>query len=229
MLPRVPNLSGKKDMTRREDDSFQRFLLYSDKVFRDARFVADSLPNVEPFAVQRALCRLQAVHHILINTQDPWVKPDEVKLLADSVVSLHMPASLDETRESWNLHKMRTEHFRLPQAMYELSRTKAIREGYWPNPGDDDVVAADPEYSVDGEAPEPPAEESNDDPMSAEGDQPTGADAQREAGIVITDDGELEEMRTALENFDFTEDDGNFGIDVYLRAVALATAYFGSL
>jgi len=90
MLPRVPNLSGKKDMTRREedDDSFQRFLRHSDKVFRDARFVADSLPNVEPFAVERALCRLQAVHHILINTQDPWVKPDEVKLLADSVVSL---------------------------------------------------------------------------------------------------------------------------------------------
>jgi len=138
-------------------------------------------------------------------------------------------ASLDETRKSWNLHKMRTEHFRSPQALYELSRTKAIREGYWPNPGDDDVVAADPEYGVDGEAPEPPTEESNDDPMSADGDQPSGADAQREAGIVITDDGELEEMRTALENFDFTEDDGNFGIDVYLRAVALATAYFGSL
>jgi len=77
-------------MTRREsdDDSFQKFLRHGDKVFKDARFVAESLPNVEPFAVERALCRLQALHHILTNTQDPWVKPEEVQELVDSIVSL---------------------------------------------------------------------------------------------------------------------------------------------
>jgi len=137
-------------------------------------------------------------------------------------------ASLDETRHSWNLHKMRTEHFKSPQAMYELSRTKAMRAGYWPNPGDDEDVAADPEYGVDGEEQAPPADELADDPRSAEGDEPVAADAQRDAGIFITGDGELDEMRQALGDFDFVEDDGNFGIDVYLRAVHLGNAYFES-
>ena len=137
-------------------------------------------------------------------------------------------ASLDQTRDSWNLHRMRTERYKTPQAIYELSRTKAIRAGYWPNPGDDVSLAADPDYGVDGEAPAGPADELADDPASADADQPTGADAQRDAGIFVTDDGELEEVREALADFDFVEDDGNFGIDVYCRAVELATAYFAS-
>ena len=60
----------------------------ADKVVKDARFVADSMPNVEPFAVERALRRLKAVHDILTGTQDPWLKPGEVRSLVDFVISL---------------------------------------------------------------------------------------------------------------------------------------------
>ena len=42
----------------------------------------------------------------------------------------------------------------------------------------------------------------------------------------MTDDGELEAMQALLGDFDFAEDDGNFGINVYCRAVELATAHF---
>ena len=137
-------------------------------------------------------------------------------------------ASLDDTRKSWNLHKLRTEHYRTPQALYELSRAKAMREGYWPDPGDDALLASDSGYGVDDGAPPPPADELLDDPIFTDGDQPTEADAQRDAGIFVTDDGELDAMREALGDFDFAEDDGNFGIDAYCRAVELATAYFVS-
>ena len=70
------------------DDAFQKFLRQADKVVKDARFVADSVPNVEPFAVERAIRRLQAVHHVLTNTQDPWLKPEEIRSLVDSVILL---------------------------------------------------------------------------------------------------------------------------------------------
>jgi len=135
-------------------------------------------------------------------------------------------ASLNETRDSWNLHKLRTEHCQTPQAIYELSRTKAIRAGYWPDPGDDAALAVQPEYGVDEEAPAPPADELAHDPNSNEGEQPNDAESQRDAGIFVTDDGELEAMQAILGDFDFTEEDGNFGIDVYCRAVELATAHF---
>ena len=135
-------------------------------------------------------------------------------------------ASLDETRNSWNLHKLRTEHYQTPQAIYELSRAKAIRAGYWPDPGDDAALAVDPGYGVDDDAPAPPADELADDPISPEGEQPTDTEGQRDAGIFVTDDGELEAMQALLGDFDFAEDDGNFGINVYCRAVELATAHF---
>jgi len=69
-------------------DAFQRFLRQADRVVKDARFVVDSLPNVEPFAVERALLRLRAVHDILTTFQDPWLKPAEIGTLVDIVVAL---------------------------------------------------------------------------------------------------------------------------------------------
>ena len=69
-------------------DPFEKFLRQADQVVKDARFVADSVPNVEPFAVERALQRLQAVHHILATTQDPWLKPGEMQKLLDGIIAL---------------------------------------------------------------------------------------------------------------------------------------------
>ncbi|KAJ7303710.1 hypothetical protein DFH08DRAFT_825643 [Mycena albidolilacea] len=63
-------------------------------------------------------------------------------------------ASLDETRISWNLHRMRTENHKSPRAIYELSREKAINRGYWiGDPGDDLATALHPSYGKDSNEP----------------------------------------------------------------------------
>jgi hypothetical protein len=46
------------------------------------------------------------------------------------VLQPRIQASLDETRTSWNLHKMRTANHKSPRAIYELSREKAVNRGY---------------------------------------------------------------------------------------------------
>ncbi|KAJ7588911.1 hypothetical protein C8J56DRAFT_785153, partial [Mycena floridula] len=47
--------------------------------------------------------------------------------------------SLDQTREAWNHHQIRTAGYRTPVAIYELSRETAIRQGYWTGDSSDDV------------------------------------------------------------------------------------------
>ena len=44
--------------------------------------------------------------------------------------------------------------------------------------------------------------------------------AERDAGIVLNGDEELERGREILVGFDFDQDDGNWGINVYLAAVS---------
>ncbi|KAJ7117263.1 hypothetical protein C8R43DRAFT_1091216 [Mycena crocata] len=137
-------------------------------------------------------------------------------------------ASLDRSRDGWNHHMIRTERNKTPVALYELSRETAINRGYWTgDPGDDgETVANDPLYGYDGEAPLPPAGELAEDPTAPEM-EPTGIDAQRDAGICLNDDDELAAIRELLPHFDFDEDDGNWGIDVYCRAVVLLSAIMG--
>lgn len=129
--------------------------------------------------------------------------------------------SLNRTRDAWNHHKMRTERHKTPLAMYELSRELAIQRGYWTGDAGDDIeTAADPEYGLDGHAPLPPTDEQTGDP-AAPREEPVGRDAQREAGIFVNDEDDLDEVREQMGDFDFEEDDGNWGIDVYCRAVIL--------
>lgn len=136
-------------------------------------------------------------------------------------------ASLDATREAWNLHKMRTERYKTPLAMYKLSRTKAIRLGYWTgDPGDDISLAFDPSYGVDDAAPQPPADELRDDPQSTNHECFADDSAQLAAGIFVNHCEEIEELRGALGEFDVLEDDGQYGILTYCKAVLLATTYF---
>ncbi|KAJ6612180.1 hypothetical protein B0H10DRAFT_2053277 [Mycena sp. CBHHK59/15] len=130
-------------------------------------------------------------------------------------------ASLDRTRDAWNHHKIRTERNKTPVAIYELSREYALARGYWTgDPGDDvEVVANDPLYGYDGEAPLPPPGESADNPDGLMGGEPVGVEAEREAGISLNDDDELAAIKELMPDFDFEEDDGNWGIEVYCRAV----------
>lgn len=132
--------------------------------------------------------------------------------------------SLNRTRDAWNHHKMRTERHKTPIAMYELSREIAIQRGYWTGDAGDDIgTAAQPDYGLDGHAPLPPANDVTGDP-EAPREEPIGRDAQKEAGIFVNDDNDLDEAREQMEGFDFDEDDGNWGIDVYCRAVILLTS-----
>ncbi|KAI0686056.1 hypothetical protein C8T65DRAFT_591476 [Cerioporus squamosus] len=132
--------------------------------------------------------------------------------------------SLDRTRDAWNHHKIRTEHNRTPVALFELSREKALRRGYWTgDPGDPIAdVHNDPSYGVDDRAPPPPSEETRTDP-SSRGEQPSvgDTDAERGAGVVLNSEDELERAKEILSDFDFDWDDGNWGIDVYIEAVSM--------
>jgi hypothetical protein len=55
-------------------------------------------------------------------------------------------------------------------------------------------------------------------------EEPVGVAAEKEAGIFLNDDGELNDVRSLMEDFDFDENDGNWGIDVYCRAVILLSS-----
>jgi hypothetical protein len=129
--------------------------------------------------------------------------------------------SLDRTRDAWNHHKLRTERNKTPIAIFELSREVAINRGYWTgDPGDDLETASDPAYGFDGHAPMPPAAEMGDD-SEEQGDQPSGLEEERAAGVSMNGDDELSEAQTLLDGFDADADDGNWGIDVYCEAVLL--------
>ncbi|KAJ7052425.1 hypothetical protein C8F01DRAFT_998203, partial [Mycena amicta] len=139
-------------------------------------------------------------------------------------------AALDRIRNAWNMHKIRTARNRTPTAMYELSRVKAIRLGYWTgDPGDDLDTAAAPEYGEEMGGPMPPADELALDPHTPDHTQFENAEDERTAGIFVNNAEEIDAMRAALENFDFAEDDGQDGISVYCRAVVLATAHFSNV
>ncbi|KAJ7795294.1 hypothetical protein B0H14DRAFT_2391756 [Mycena olivaceomarginata] len=138
--------------------------------------------------------------------------------------------SLNETLASWNLHKIRTAKYKSPQAIYELSRAKAINRGYWTgDPGDDLATASHPSYGEDASGPLPPSDELVDDPEAPDYQEPADAAAERDAGIFVNHDDEVEEMKAALGDFDYLADDGNWGIDTYCRAVRIATDYFAAM
>lgn len=122
-------------------------------------------------------------------------------------------ASLDRTRQGWNFHKVRTAGNKTPTAMWNLSRTEAISHGYWTgDPGDSFEVAEDPLYGCDGAAPFPPEDELAEDPA--------GLDAHDAAGTELNENADIEHAKDLLGEFDFEEDDGNWGIEVYIKAVS---------
>ncbi|KAJ7183595.1 hypothetical protein C8R46DRAFT_884066 [Mycena filopes] len=137
-------------------------------------------------------------------------------------------AALDRACDAWNHHRMRTQRDKTPIAVYELSRTAAITRGYWTgDPGDDaNVVASDPLYGYDGEAPLPPALGANDEPLERT-QQPVGTAGEREGGILVNDDDDLLAAKGLLGEFDCDRDDGNWGIEVYCEAVILMMAQLG--
>ena len=125
-------------------------------------------------------------------------------------------ASLDRAREAWNNHRLRTEGHRTPRAIWELSKERAIQDGYWKSdPGDNSEVAEDPFYGWDGEA--TPGGDIDQDVLSPqtrnnneEGDN-LEADSTEMASI-------LDDARAVLGDWQMLEGD-EWGINTYCTIV----------
>ncbi|KAF6746368.1 hypothetical protein DFP72DRAFT_823198 [Ephemerocybe angulata] len=130
--------------------------------------------------------------------------------------------SLDETTTSWNNHSLRTERYKTPFALYELSKERAINAGYWDFDAGDNVSNVGDDYGEEGD--EPGAEDSQ--PVPPRSDYFETLDDEIEAGIVTTDDEVLSEARDALGGMDLEKDDGAWGIDTYCEVVLRLTAFY---
>jgi len=129
-------------------------------------------------------------------------------------------ASLNRAREAWNNHQIRTEKNKTPIALFELSRVNAIRENRWTgDPGDSIADASDPLYGVDGKGPHPPAEETVQEPGAVGDDWPLDEQSERDFGVRVNADVELQEGLHFLQGFDLEKEDENNGIDIYCEAV----------
>lgn len=124
--------------------------------------------------------------------------------------------SLERATNAWNNHRIRTAQNKSPIAMYELSKEKAIRLGYWhSDPGDPISEAAEELYGFDPQAGSP-SEDHNESPSN------TNTESEKDAGLLVNDDEELDLMRELLHDIDLNRDDDNWGIDVFEEAVRTA-------
>ncbi len=127
-------------------------------------------------------------------------------------------ASLDRTHDAWNHHQLRPEHYKTPVAIYELSRERAIRRGYWTgDPGDSvDEVRRDPYYGIDGDI--------NDNYPFAPPEVDQAINEEDEANVALNDDEDIEFVKELMGIFDFEAEDSNWGIEVYCEAVIRLSA-----
>ncbi|KAJ7907768.1 hypothetical protein B0H13DRAFT_2233399 [Mycena leptocephala] len=184
----------------------------------EAQFVIDSLPNADLPAVERSAHQLGAMRHN-VRIERLWrdVRKDsfetfqqifdylEKNELLDMENPVHsaclylvfhrrIQASLDHTRNAGNHHRLRTEHDKTP-------REAAITRGYWTGDPGDAVSTVDPLYGYDGEAPAPPSDVTANEPLHRM-EQPAGAAAERESGILVNGDEELDAAQELLGDFD---------------------------
>lgn len=115
-------------------------------------------------------------------------------------------AALHRATNAWNVHHIRTEQANSPQVLWHLSRSKALRLGYWEDPGDAVALASDPYYGVDGQGPMPP---------------PDDVEGEMDEGVRVHDDAHLEAAARliAARGIDLGRNDGNRSMDVYREVV----------
>ena len=77
--------------SQEHNDNVQLLLLYCHRIVQEGRFIQQSLPNVEPGAVERSILQLQAVHAILAKFSDPWLSAQEINGLINVVVGVSAP------------------------------------------------------------------------------------------------------------------------------------------
>ncbi|PBK83033.1 hypothetical protein ARMGADRAFT_1038189 [Armillaria gallica] len=104
---------------------------------------------------------------------------------------------------------LRTEHYKTPVAIYELSRERAIRRGYWTGDPRDSVDEArrDPYYGVDGDI--------NDNYPFAPPEVDQAINKEDKANVALNDEEDIKFVKELMGNFDFEAEDSNWGIEVY--------------
>ncbi|KAF8182195.1 hypothetical protein K438DRAFT_1600950 [Mycena galopus ATCC 62051] len=188
--------------------------------------------DLEPLRLWRDVRKdtLEAYRQIFMYLEEHGLLDMENSIQRSCLYLVFQPriqASLNRTRDAWNHHKIRTAGNKTPIAIFELSRETAIRRGYctisfnsayWTGDnGNDLATATDPFYGYDGDAPQPPIAEQDDEPDSVS-EEPDGITAERAAGILyhpyicINDDEELHDTYQQMSDFDFGRDDENWGI-----------------
>ena len=132
----------------------------------------------------------------------------------------HIQSSLDRMMAAWNNHRLRGEGNWSPIYIFNASRQKAIREGYWDtDPGDSIADASNPFYGVD-------EQDETAVPTNELGDDMETAEEEVEAGTRVNTEEELTYARSLLQGFDFQKDDGNWGIEVYLEVLQALQAQY---
>ncbi|KAJ6613033.1 hypothetical protein B0H10DRAFT_2177284 [Mycena sp. CBHHK59/15] len=206
------------------EDDIHQFFMEAHRISQEAQFIVDSLPNAEQPAVECFTHQLSAIRTILATLDDPAIDAAMLSDLNDVhrsclflVFQPRIQASGYRTHEAWNHHKIRTDRNKTPVAI-------AARRQF---EGGDDIntVANDVLYGYDGEAPlPPPSDAALDANIHAPMEAPLGLEEERAAGICLNDDDELAAILELMPNFDFEEEEGNWGIDVFCRAVVLLSS-----
>ena len=151
---------------------------------------------------------------LYLERNDLWSKEDIVhRLCLYLVFQPRIQASLDSAKHAWNHHKLRTANSKSPLAIYALSREQLRVQGVWTGDVGDHVSCVDGWYGVEG------VETDEDAGIAVPPVDPT------DPHQPLNEDDEINEAREALGDFDFEEEDGNWGIDVYCKAVLRLQAY----
>lgn len=135
------------------------------------------------------------------------------------VFAHRIQASIDRAVLAWNSHQVRSEGNQEPRAIFELGRVKASRLGYWKNDARQDLEAIVSTASALARA----------QAIAANNGRPPTAVDEFRAGLRVHDDARLNRARQLLHDVDLEEDDGNWGIEVYLKAVPVLYARVAQL
>ena len=86
-------------------------------------------------------------------------------------------------------------------------------------------TASDPSYGHDPTVLIPPTEELATDPMAPVAEEYANLAAEKEAGVFVNADDEIEHVQDILRDWDLAADDGNWGIDMYCQAVLAVSSF----
>ena len=136
---------------------------------------------------------------------------------------VYMPriqAACDRFVQYWNEHGVRTARYQRPSAMWELSKYKAEREGWWDqDPGDRADIVAQADYGIDVDDFSQADEENADETVNMVAAEGVGRDG---VGKGVCTEGEIAAATDLLTGFAWEEDLDEYRVRQFRAAVAYA-------